>query len=208
MIDSVTFATEWALLEDRFQTRHNPETAARYLEDLSQELDTEQFRMACGRAFRFETFFPSPQCLIDHALGDFLNRAEDAWDDLMGRLAGGSDVITAPGTLERQILARLGGSRALAEASDYGRRDMREQFIRRYARALRSRTMPGLPATRALPVTPPAPSPLSPVLPALPSPRGKTIDFLKMARMIGVPVSGDGVVAVEGTLDDTLSSSS
>lgn len=191
-IDDVAFSAQWAILEDRFQTRHNAETAAQYLEALEEELTTEQFLLACRRAFRHETFFPSPQCLIDHALGDFLTRAEEAWDDMMGRLCGGSDTLTDPGTLERQVLAKIGGGKMLAEASDYGRRDMREQFTRRYARALREKTTPAVRAAQPLPV----PAKVE-ALPALGEVRGKTVDFLNMAAKIGVPVEVPGRQAAD-----------
>lgn len=188
MIDDTVFATEWAILEDRFQTRHNGETAARYLEALDEELTDEQFRLACRRAFRFETFFPAPQCLIDHALGDFLAQAEAAWDEVFARLGGSNEaILTDDGSLSRKVLNVVGGSKMLREASDFGRRDMREQFVRRYARALRGEVTPQVPAARklaapALKPEPEAPRPLEGL-------RGKTVDFLKMAAQAGVPVA-------------------
>lgn len=183
IIDDVVFAAQWAILEDRFQTRHNAETAAQYLEALEEELTTEQFLLACRRAFRHETFFPSPQCLIDHALGDFLARAEEAWDGIMSRLVGGHELLTDADTIERAVLAKLGGKTMLADASDYGRRDMREQFIRRYARALREKATPQVRAAQPLP----EPAKIEP-LPALGEARGRTVSFLNMAAKIGVPV--------------------
>ncbi|AZI45364.1 hypothetical protein EHF33_20860 (plasmid) [Deinococcus psychrotolerans] len=183
MIDHEIFLAEWAVLEDRFQTRHNQETMARYLEALDAELSVPQLKTACVRAFRHETFFPSPQCLIDHALGDFLTRAEEAWDGIMSRLCGGHDVLTEPNTLERQVLVKIGGGKMLVEASDYGRRDMREQFQRRYARALREKDA----AQGAVTLKPVAPEAELPR--ALEGPRGKTVNFLKMASRAGIAVT-------------------
>lgn len=185
MIDPVTFLAEWAILEDRFQTRHNQETMARYLEALEAELSADQLKLACARAFRHETFFPSPQCLIDHALGDFLTRADEAWDDIMSRLSGGRDVLTEPKTLERQVLGKIGGGKMLAEANDYGRRDMREQFQRRYARMLRENAAAEVNLTISAAGRIAEPE----SLPQLEGPRGKAVDFLKMASRAGIAVT-------------------
>lgn len=188
MITDTTFATEWAILEDRFQTRHNPETAARYFEALDEELTDEQLKLACRRAFRFETFFPAPQCLIDHALGDFMTQAEAAWDDVFARLGGSNEaILTDEGSLSRKILNAVGGSKMLREASDFGRRDMREQFTRRYARALRGETTPQVRAAQVLAAPALQPDPEIPR--PLEGPRGKAFDFLKMAQQAGIPVT-------------------
>lgn len=186
MIDDVTFTAQWAILEDRFQTRHNAETAALYLEALDEELTTEQFLVACRRAFRYETFFPSPQNLIDHALGDFAAQADAAWDDIMLRWGGNQSVLTDEGSLSRKILNIIGGAHTLRNANDYGLRDMREQFLRRYARALRGDATPQI--KKAQELAAPALAPDPEVRQPLEGARGKAVDFLNMARMSGIGV--------------------
>ena len=130
------FTVEWEVLENRFRVQHNPEVMFRYLEELEPELGIPQMQEACRKAFRYNRFFPSPQELIDYALGSAEDRANDAWDAIMERFVGGSDTLAVRGTLEHQILVRVGGSAALREGDGFTRRDMRKEFVRRYMRVL------------------------------------------------------------------------
>jgi len=148
-VDPVAFSFEWAVLQDRFRVKHTDETASRYFDILDAELTTDEFRTACGKAFRFETFFPSPQKLIDHARGDFHLQALAAWDAMMDRNAKG-EPATLPGTPERTLLNRMGLAGRLREL-DYRDLDFaKREFILRYRAHLEETASQNL----ALPATP------------------------------------------------------
>lgn len=123
----------------------------------------------------------------------------------MGRYSINAEVCTIEGTLPRRILAKLGGTKKLYTIeNDYAMKDMREQFTRRYARALRDEAAQRSGLTLPAPAKESWPQESSPVAEDAPLPlegaRGKTVDFLQMARKVGVNVS----LPTDLPLDPTL----
>jgi len=67
MINPKVFASEMALLQERFHRELSQSVLDRYYESLSDRLDDAQFQDACRRLFDDEDFFPSPKKFIDAA---------------------------------------------------------------------------------------------------------------------------------------------
>ncbi|THF88422.1 hypothetical protein E7T09_04235 [Deinococcus sp. KSM4-11] len=105
------FAAAWTILEDRWNRRHNSQTVKIYREILAAELTADQFGEACRAAFRFETFFPTPQKLVDYGLGkgDFQELAIAEWDEAMARVGRGETSTAAPGPVRDLIRSVCNG---------------------------------------------------------------------------------------------------
>lgn len=128
MIDKTAFVREIALLAARFERQLSEPVMARYYELLSRSLTTEQFESAAMRAFAESTWFPSPQQLIDYALGTIEDAAELEWLELMA--ATRDDRRAALTDAGRSALAAIGGSWALQnEPTDR----LRQAWMRSYA---------------------------------------------------------------------------
>lgn len=153
MIDPDTFATAFAVIEERFGRPLSLPTKALYHRQLSEELTTQEFTAAMARVFRFSKFFPSVQDIIDAAVGTHEEKALAAWDTIMMRLQGGADMLTDANTLERKVMGLLGGSPMLrAVDSAYDLNQFRVGFIARYTQELKAQAMTK--PSMALPSTP------------------------------------------------------
>lgn len=105
-LSDAVFAASWAVLCDRFGRNFNDATVRIYRRSLAAELTDAQFQQACASAFRFETFFPSPQQLIEYGLGgkDARGRALKRWDEMLERARAGQSATDCPE--ERRLLMR------------------------------------------------------------------------------------------------------
>lgn len=65
MIDLKVFLQEMSLLNERFNCKLSKPVFDRYHQILTSELNTEEFLAASMASFREDTFFPTPQSLID-----------------------------------------------------------------------------------------------------------------------------------------------
>ena len=100
------FSMSWAVLEDRFNRNFSKPTVQIYQNILGAELNDEQFKAACGMAFRFEQFFPTPQQLIEYGLGgkDAGSRALRRWGEMVEQMRKGEPATNDP--RERRMLMR------------------------------------------------------------------------------------------------------
>ena len=145
------FAAAWTVLEDRFSRKHNAQTVKIYRDILTAELSEAQFGEACRAAFRFETFFPSPQKLVDYGLGkgDFQERAITEWDEAITRVSQGLTSTETAGPVRDLI-------RSVCNGEPLGHLDTRTlTFARREFLERRAAQLAGLArhATPALPGT-------------------------------------------------------
>ena len=131
------FAAAWTVLEDRYNRKHNAQTVKIYRDILESELTAAEFTDACRAAFRMETFFPSPQKLIDLGKGgqDFNLRALAAWDTCMTRFLAG-DAATDSGTIERRLINSLTHGAGLRMIETKQLDFMKREFVQRYAAEL------------------------------------------------------------------------
>lgn len=131
------FAAAWTVLEDRFNRKHNSQTVLIYRELLEADLTAVEFSDACRAAFRVESFFPSPQKLID--LGrkelDFDTLALEAWDACLTRFLAG-EPTTQAGTLERELMNSVTLGAGLGAYKTDRLPWMRREFLERYAARL------------------------------------------------------------------------
>lgn len=80
------------LLEERFNRRVSKELAAAYYAIMAEEgITLSEWAEATKAAFRYSTFWPSPQELIEYAKGATEARIEDDWLKV-ARLASGQRV--------------------------------------------------------------------------------------------------------------------
>lgn len=131
------FAATWTVLEDRWNRKHNAQTVKVYRDILAAELTADQFAEAARLAFRFETFFPAPQKLIDYGLGagDFTERAITEWDEAMGRVTRGLTSTEEAGPVRDLIRSVCGGQQlGLVDSRDLV--FARKEFIERRAAQL------------------------------------------------------------------------
>lgn len=128
MIDQVVFAREMTLLFARFGREVPSAVMHRYHELLSQALSTAQFELAARRAFAEAVWFPSPQQLIDYALGAIEESAELEWLELMRAHDCGKRAELS--TTGRSALIAIGGSWALQhEPTDRLRRSWTQSYL-------------------------------------------------------------------------------
>ncbi|THF87181.1 hypothetical protein E7T09_08475 [Deinococcus sp. KSM4-11] len=145
------FAAAWTILEDRWNRKHNSQTVKIYREILDAELTADQFGEACRAAFRFETFFPTPQKLVDYGLGkgDFQERAIVEWDEAISRVARGLPSTEAPGLVRDLIRSVCNGEQlGMVPARDLA--FARKEFIERRTAQLSGvarHSTPALPRT-------------------------------------------------------------
>lgn len=151
------FAATWTILEDRWARKHNAQTVKIYRDILSAELTAEQFTAACRAAFRLDTFFPSPQRLIDLGTGSqgFNLQAIAAWDTCMDRMRRGEQ-ITEPGSLERRLLNSVTHGQPLGLIETRQLDFLKKEFVARYTSELaqqaveRTPALPGVEVPRVL----------------------------------------------------------
>jgi hypothetical protein len=145
------FAAAWTILEDRWNRKHNAQTVKIYRDILSAELTAEQFGEACRAAFRFETFFPSPQKLVDYGVGkgDFQERAISEWDEAIARVSQGLTSTETPGPV-RDLIRSVCNGEQLGQVDTRTLTFARKEFLERRTAQLAGlarNTTPALPGT-------------------------------------------------------------
>lgn len=75
MIDKAVFAREFGVWEDRFNREHSDATMIKWWKTLSEHMDTETFERASDYVFEHNTYFPSPDEVIEAA--ERIERARD-----------------------------------------------------------------------------------------------------------------------------------
>ena len=143
MINSQDFKTELVELCEWFKKDLTAANSAMLYEILSEVLDTPEFSVACKNAKRslqsHPSFFPSPQWLIDSALGTIEERARLELDDLAKLSPVG-----------RKALDAIGG--ALEYKNSTTPQFVRKAFIEEYA-ALARNASPAALRRRETPLT-------------------------------------------------------
>lgn len=146
------FAASWTVLEDRFNRKHNAQTVKIYRDLLEGELTGPQFSDACRAAFRFETYFPSPQRLIDLGQGTdgFKGRALGVWDTAMESMR--KQERSPLSDVERRHLlgATNGVSLGQCETKELGW--IKKEFVERVAEEYRQQAMSATPALNGVTV--------------------------------------------------------
>lgn len=132
-LSDAAFSASWAILCDRFNRQFNDATVRIYRRILSEEMTDEQLREACAAAFRFETFFPSPQQLIEYGLGGkgAESRARKVWG-LMVENAQRGDPATQD-QQERRILMRATNGQPLGTIPHERLHWVERSFVKLYA---------------------------------------------------------------------------
>lgn len=145
-LSEAVFAASWAVLCDRFGRTFNEATVKIYRRTLAAELSDEQFQQACAAAFRFETFFPTPQQLIEYGLGgqDAKTRALKRWDDMLERVRAGQSATDSPE--ERRLLMRATQGQPLGQIEHDRLRWVEKAWVERYAADVMERTQKATPA--------------------------------------------------------------
>lgn len=141
------FAAAWTILEDRWNRKHNAQTVKIYRDILSTELTAAQFGDACRAAFRFETFFPSPQVLIDygHGKGNFEHQAISEWDEALERIGQGQPSTAAPGPV-RDLIRSVCNGESMGMVDVRTLNFARKEFISRRAAQLADQARQAMPA--------------------------------------------------------------
>lgn len=150
LFSDVQFAAAWTVLEDRFGRKHNAQTVKIYRDILQVELTAEQFSEACRAAFRMETFFPSPQKLIDYGTGagDFTLRALAAWDEAIERVTRGLPATDAPGPVRTLLRGACNGEQ-LGMIDTKSLQFVKKEFVSRYGQHLVEEAKRATPALAA-----------------------------------------------------------
>lgn len=154
-LSEAVFSASWAVLCDRFNRQFNDQTVKIYRRTLAAELTDAQFQAACAAAFRFETFFPSPQQLIEYGLGgrDASSRALKRWGEMMERVRAGQAATDDP--VERKMLMRATNGEGLGNIPHDRLPWVEKSWVRCYADHVMECAKAAMPA-----LTDTAPAPL------------------------------------------------
>jgi len=149
MINSQDFKIELVKLCDWFKKDLTAENSSTLYEILSEVLDTPEFCLSCKNAKKslqpHPSFFPSPQWLIDSALGTIEERARLELDDL-AKLS----------TVGRKALEAIGGAWEYthSEKPQFARKAFLEEYV-----SLARNASPDALRRRELPLIAPASEP-------------------------------------------------
>lgn len=146
------FAASWTVLEDRFNRKHNAQTVKIYRDILEAELNALQFADACRAAFRFETYFPAPQRLIDLGRGTdgFKGLALTVWDDAMEAVRR-DERSSLSDTARRLMLGATNGV-PLGQCDSKELTWIKKEFVERMADHYRQEAMSATPALHNTPM--------------------------------------------------------
>jgi len=146
LLSDHVFAAGWTVLQDRFGRAFSTQTTKIYREILSAELTDIAFQTACRAAFRFETYFPSPQKLIDLATGkDFEALALAEWDACLTRARSG-EMATLPNTSARTLMNSATNGVPLGSVAADRLDWIKREFVKRYAAQLATEAQQRTPA--------------------------------------------------------------
>lgn len=151
LIDREVFVTEIAVLADRYGRELKAPTIAALYEILGAELTTEEFVIGCRRVMRRETFFPSPQQIIDAARvpeQPVEQTAAEVFDGIRDyRLAWGKDprAVIAMKRAGGEVLVRSDDPRVMA----FARRDFIAAYVEQAKRSATETEIAVLAATTA-----------------------------------------------------------
>ena len=140
------FAASWTVLEDRFNRKHNAQTVKIYRDILETELSAGQFAEACRAAFRFETYFPAPQRLIDLGQGTdgFQGLALSVWDDAMEAVR--RDERSSLSDAARRLLLGATNGVPLGQCESKELTWIKKEFVARMTEHYRQQAMGNTPA--------------------------------------------------------------
>ena len=140
------FDAAFAVLEDRWNRKFSTPTATMYRTLLEEELTGEQFAHACRAAFRYETFFPTPQRLIELGTGSTPEgEAHALWDAAMLAIRQGERSTLTDD--QRALLLSCCYNTSPADLDAKQREWAKREFVTRYSGYLKgeTRTLNALP---------------------------------------------------------------
>ena len=137
MINKLLFAQQVDILVRRFNKPMDGDILEMYWEELSEDLDDIQFKVACRMAFRHCEFFPTPQKLIDFGLGSSSGelQASIEWRVIHRAAFGDSNAIAEIPNLSYQAqtaLEIMGGLRVLGMSEESQEPWKKKEFIKLY----------------------------------------------------------------------------
>lgn len=172
MIERAAFAERFTILQNRYGREYGQPVIREYYEILNPALTTAEFIEATRVVMREDEFFPTPQRIIDAALGAPDEHARAAWRQIQdAAFAGNLPALASLDALTRAAL-EAAPAREIRGASDYRLQQLREDFTRAYTKAARGYT--GRPAYA--PALPDAPRPAIEHGPARVAYRDRTLE--------------------------------
>ena len=128
------FSIWWAVLCEQFGAK-SEQNMKLYYSILEPELTREQMQLALRLAFRFDSYWPKAQRLIDlgSARPDFKARALAAWDELYTIAQTPGAMRAKHGTPEHDLLQLITFRQPLADIPTEKAYWMRRDFVARYA---------------------------------------------------------------------------
>ncbi len=141
MIDPNIFLQRMSLLASRFQRPVDAHVFAGYKIILDQQLTLEQFEKSVLAVFAADTFFPSPERMIDAGLGDMAASAQAQWCEMLA--AAGADRRSQIDQFARAAIGELGGTSVVRSLSDHHHLlRVRSEFVAAYTRHARAARQP------------------------------------------------------------------
>jgi hypothetical protein len=151
MIDQKTFNAQMGLLCAKSQRAADPAVIKMYKIILDEQLTTEQFVKGAIVTFAQDTFFPTPERIIEAALGEIQEAASAQWLEMLA--AAKADRRTNLDGIAKDAIAELGGTNVVRTLSDHSQlMRVRTEFISNYSRRARAARLPkaqALPDSRA-----------------------------------------------------------
>jgi hypothetical protein len=141
MIDPNVFLQHMSLLASRFQRPVDPHVFAGYKLILDEQLTLEQFQKAVLEVFRADTFFPTPERLIDAGLGDLTALAQAQWCEMLA--AARADRRSEIDQFARAAVNEMGGTSVVRQLGDHNQLlRVRSEFVAAYTRHARAARQP------------------------------------------------------------------
>lgn len=129
-IDKTVFMNLMGELETYYKKEFTPFALGVWYKHLSNKLTTEQFRSAVESVIVSRTFIPTPQELIEEALGDVEVLATEDWDLCLRAAARGDksmlDLMSAQG---HAALRLIGGLSELGRSTEERHPWIKKEFV-------------------------------------------------------------------------------
>ena len=130
MIDSEVFSKAFALICERFNRDVSLDLSGYYHREISERMDTEQFRAACKRILNTGHFFPSPEDFWGGASNEAA--ALDQWDLCQRVMEGEWHILDHMSPAGQRVVALLGGPSRLGQTPPDSIPFVRKEFLAMY----------------------------------------------------------------------------
>lgn len=132
---SEEWAEIWELLCARFNRDPHVGLATFYLEALERRLKPDEIRQGVSRVLYSDTYWPSPERIVEAARGgseSVTERALEQWRKCQRIMSGGLHTTKTMDPIGQEVVGALGGTSALQRTQRDEVQYRRKEFIRLY----------------------------------------------------------------------------